>query len=167
MTLLSWNWDDYGYFAELGIDEVCHTIRHQYGGGYDASRPEASKMQKEFQIQFTYMTSENWIFLVEFWRSVHGNADAFYFQFPAELYGSPGYGGFTFTFGSILLAGGSGYGGYGGVEPPDGFDADQAVGYGEGPIFTTKFVNDRLPQRHRSDIPGYWRTDQILIREVA
>lgn len=163
---LSWNWDDYGYYAELSIEEICHTIEHPYGGGYDASRPEASKMQKEFHVDFTAMTSQQWINLIEFWRSVHGNADAFYFQFPTELYGSPGFGGFPFTFGSILLSGSSGYGGYGGMEPPDGFDADQESGYGEGPIFTVKFVGNRLPQNYKSDLPGYWAAN-VILREVA
>lgn len=166
MALLSWNWDDFGYDYQIDIDEICHTIEHPYGGGYAATRPEASKMQKAFMIDMLVMSSQQWINFVEFWRAVHGSADAFYFQFPSELYGSPGFGGFPFTFGSILLSGSSGYGGYGGMEPPDGFDADQESGYGEGPILTCKFVGNRLPQKYRSDMPNHWRVTAV-VREVA
>lgn len=144
---LTWNWADVGLSAEIKVTEICHTIEHQYGGGYCASRPEADKMQKEFDINMLVMTTAQWLALVEFWRSVHGNADAFYFQFPIELYGSPGYGG------------------YGGLEPADGFDADAAVGYGEGPIFLARFVDRQMPQSHLLSF-NKW-TAQFKIREVA
>lgn len=145
---LTWNWDDVGRFADINPTDICHTIEHPYGGGYCASRPENSKMQKEFEISMLAMTSAEWLNLVEFWRSVKGNGDAFYFQFPIEIYGSPGYGG------------------YGGLEPSDGFDADQAVGYGEGPILTVRFVGNKLHQKQHSEIPFHWQANFIL-REVA
>ena len=105
-------------------------------------------MQKAFGMVWHVMTAPEWLALVEFWRSVYGSADAFYWEFPVELYGSPGYGG------------------YGGLEPDDGFDADQDVGYGAGPIFTVKFVGNELPQKYRTTVPGRWRVE-TTIREVA
>ncbi len=147
MALLMWNWDDFSYYYQIDIDEICHTIEHPYGGGYAASRPEASKMQKCFYVDMLAMNPAQWLNFVVFWRAVHGNADAWYFQIPYEIYGSPGYGG------------------YGGLEPADGFDADQAVGYGEGPIFTCQFVGKKLPQKYRSDRPNHWRVT-ATIREV-
>lgn len=147
MALLTWSWDDIGYPDELDPTDICHTIEHPYVG-YSASRPGSTKMQKAFAMVWYRMQSDKWLALIEFWRSVHGSANAFYWEFPLELYGSPGYGG------------------YGGLEPDDGFDADQDTGYGSGPIFTTRFVGNELPQRFRAGGPGRWRVEATL-REVA
>lgn len=147
MTLSTFPWDDIGYPQDLEVTDFCHTIEHDYDG-YSASRPGASKMQKAFKMTWDGMTGAQWIALVEHWRSVFGSANAFYYQFPIELYGSPGYGG------------------YGGLEPPDGFDADADVGYGTGPIFTVKYVGKQLPQKYKTGTPGRWHVE-ATVREVA
>ena len=69
-------------------------------------------MQKQFRLTWPGMEAANWLALVEFWRSCHGPADAFYFEFPVDLYGSPSYGGENIG------------------EPDDGFDTDYEVGFG-------------------------------------
>lgn len=147
MTLMTWPWDDIGYPGEMDVTDICHTIEHTYSG-YSASRPGSTKMQKAFSMVWPIMNTDQWLALIEFWRSVYGSANAFYWEFPVTLYGSPGYGG------------------YGGLEPPDGFDADIDVGYGSGPIFTVKFVGNELPQRYRGNSPGYWKVE-ATVREVA
>jgi hypothetical protein len=148
MALSTWNWDDFGRPISMDPTDICHTISHQYGGGYDASRPAATKMQKAFAFGWNNMSTAQWLAFVEFWRSVRGNANAFYWPFPIELYGAPGYGG------------------YGGLEPSDGFDADIEVGYGEGPIFTTKFISPELPQKWKSRTYNRWIVS-TAVREVA
>lgn len=146
MALLSFPWDLIGYPTDLEITDICNSISHPYNG-YSASRATSGKIQKLFAHTWI-VTTDQWIAFVEFWRSVYGNVNAFYYQFPVELYGSPGYGG------------------YGGTEPPDGFDADQPVGYGEGPILTVRFAEKQLPQKYRTNFPGTWSV-QASMREVA
>ena len=94
------------------------------------------------------MTAAKWLNLVEFWRSVYGSANAFYFEFPMELYGSPSYGGLNIG------------------EPDDGFDTDEEVYYGCGAVFTVRFSEDNLPQRYNSLFPGLWAV-RVPITEVA
>ncbi len=147
MALLTWDWDDFGLPDSMEPTDICHTISHPYGGGYDASRPEASKMQKAFAYGWLNMSSARWLAFIEFWRSVKGNANAFYWPFPVGLYGSPGYGG------------------YGGLEPPDGFDADIEAGFGDGPILTVKFISNEQPQRWKNGT-NRWVVN-TAVREVA
>jgi len=148
MSLLSWDWDDIGYPQEIDITEVCHTLRHEYGGGYAATRPASQKMQKMFNLIYPGMDSANWLNLVEFWRSVYGSANAFYFEFPLGLYGTPAWGGETIG------------------DPADGFDTDQDVGFGSGAIFTVRFAEDTLPQKYNSFHPGLWAVSFSLLEVV-
>jgi hypothetical protein len=146
MSLLVFPWDDIGYPTEMDVIEHAHVTTHPYSGGYSSSRPDGTKIQKSITMRWNAMTSAEWLELVEFWRSVGGPANAFYYEF-IEIYGSPGYGG------------------YGGLEPLDGFDADQDAGYGDGPIFTVRFVEANLPQRYRSGF-NIWSVE-ATVREVA
>lgn len=143
--MLVFPWDDIGYPTVLNPSDVGHKIEHPYAGYY-AVRPGAAKIQKAFEMAWEKRTTAQWLAFVEFWRSVF--ADAFYFEFPAALYGSPGYGG------------------YGGVEPPDGFDADYDTGFGGGPSFIAVFVGDTLPQEWQSGGPGRWGW-RATVREFA
>ena len=145
---VSWDWDDIGYPIEIQIEEICHTISHPYGGGYAASRPASQKMRKLFTLIWPAMTAAKWLNLIEFWRSVYGSADAFYFEFPIALYGSPSYGGYFIG------------------DPADGFDTDQEVYYGCGPVFTVRFAEPRLLQKVNARHPGKWAV-QAKILEVV
>ena len=144
----TWSWDDIGYPQEIDVVDMAHTIRHEYGGGYAATRPAAHKIQKMFTMFYPGMPTANWLELVEFWRSVYGGADAFYWEYPAALYGSPVYGSVA------------------GEDPPDGFDADYDTGFGGGPAFTVRFAEDTLPQKIRAHFPGLWVVTVPII-EVA
>ena len=144
----SWDWDDIGYPQEIQIEEICHTISHPYGGGYAASRPASQKMQKLFTMIWPALPAANWLNLIEFWRSVYGSANAFFFEFPVALYGSPSYGGYNIG------------------DPADGFDTDSPVYYGCGPVFTVRFAEDRLPQKVNAYHPGKWAV-QAKILEVV
>lgn len=146
--MYTWSWDDIGYPQELEVEEISHVITHGYGGGYSATRPAAKKMQKLFRPYWPAMTSAQWLNLVEFWRSVYGGADAFYWEFPESLYGVPGYGGENIG------------------EPADGFDTDVIVGYGEPAIFTVRFAEDRLLQTASAKRPDHWSV-RVAIVEVA
>ena len=145
---LQWDWDDIEYPREIEITEICHTISHKYGGGYAASRPASQKMQKHFKLVFPAISSTSWLNLIEFWRSVYGSANAFFWEFPVALYGSPAYGGYFIG------------------DPPDGFDTDQEVYYGCGPVFTVRFAEDRLPQRVHAYHPGKWNITVPLLEVV-
>ena len=146
MTIKTFPHDDIGNPSYVYPTDICHSHSDDFGGGYQASRLESGKMQKLFDVVWPQMSSAQWLALVVFWRSV-GNAKAFYWQFPVGIYGSPGFGG------------------YGGLEPEDGFDADQPVGAGEGPIFTAKFVDPKLPQRFETGMQYFYVKTQI--REIA
>jgi hypothetical protein len=145
---VTWSWDDIGYPFALEIEEISHVISHGYGGGYMATRPASQKMQKLFKCHWPAMASANWLKLVEFWRSVYGGSDAFYWEFPMALYGVPSYGGENIG------------------EPDDGFDTDLLVGYGEPAIFTCRFAESRLPQKVTARHPGYYDI-RVSIVEVA
>jgi len=123
-------------------------------------------MQKKFKITWETMSPSEWLNLVEFWRSVHGDVDAFYWEFPIELFGSAGWDGFNpIVFGQAEF-GEATFGNYGIYEPEDGFDADDTgSGYGDGPVFLAWFDEPNLPQRY---LTGYkrWRV-QTTIAEVA
>jgi len=144
----AWDWDDIGYPAEITIEEISHSISHGYGGGYAASRAAAQKMQKLFTLVYPAMPTANWLNLLDFWRAVYGASDAFYWEFPITLYGSPSYGGLNIG------------------DPSDGFDTDQEVYYGCGAVFTCRFAESKLMQKVTARHPGRWLVN-IPILEVA
>ena len=137
-------WSTIGHDRDMSIqiDEICNTLRTNYGAGYIATRARTTKMQKMFDIKWKVMERPNWLALLTFWRSVHGSADAFYFQYPEEFYDTGGYGGSDV-----------------GDEPADGFDGTP---YGEGSIFLVRFVNDNLPQTVLVDKGMYWEVSATL-----
>lgn len=149
MALDYFPWDEVGDGSQM---EVVDTAHERVGG----------KIQLNLKISWRAMPPSQWLALREFWRSCGGGVDnpdafgggyvatrvkAFYFEFPVTLYGSPGYGG------------------YGGLEPADGFDADAAAGYGSGPVFTMFFLGRTLKQSY---LTGYnrWQVT-VNLREVA
>jgi hypothetical protein len=144
----TWSWDDINKPFEIQIEEVAHVLSHGYGGGYSATRPAAQKMQKVFKLYWQAMTAASWLNLVEFWRSVYGGSDAFYFEYPEELYSVPGYGGSNVG------------------DPEDGFDTDLIVGYGEPAIFTCRFADERLVQKVNARFPSHYNV-RCTIVEVA
>lgn len=148
MTLLYFPWASLPDPQTFKVKDICHTIRHEYGGGYTASRRDGTKIQKEIYMKWDNLTGPQWLAIVEFYRSVGGSAEAFYFEFPVGLYGSPGYGG------------------YANLEPPDGFDNDAAVGYGNGPIMIARFDDDELSQEYYYDHFQHWIVE-ATVREIA
>jgi hypothetical protein len=148
MTISTWSWDDIGYPQKIDIIEKCHTINHAYGGGYAASRAGSHKMQKLFTLTYPGMPKANWVNLIEFWRSVYGSADAFYWEYPEGIYGSPSYGGEVIG------------------DPNDGFDTDYEVGFGCGPVFTCRFAENDLIQEWSAIFPEIFAI-KVSIFEVA
>lgn len=148
MTILTFSWDDVGMADDITVTEICHTARTDYGAGYQATRAKATKMQKQFEIVWKYMRPEKWLNLVEFWRSVYGSANAFYWEFPIEMYDVGAFGGDDM-----------------GVEDPGGWDSEgDGMGFGAGPVFLVRFVEDSLPQKYRHY--NFWVVTAVL-REVA
>lgn len=144
-------WDTIGHDRDMSIEfnEVCNTLRTNYGAGYIATRARTTKMQKRFEIKWKVMERPNWLALVTFWRSVQGSANAFYFEYPKGFYGTAGYGGDN-----------------DGNEPPDGFDTEyNGMGYGTGAVFLVRFVDDTLPQIALIDKGMYWEVS-VSIQEV-
>jgi len=79
------------------------------------------------------MTFEQWLALVEFWRSVNGSANGFYWEFPLEMYDVGAFGGDDM-----------------GEEDPGGWDSEgEGMGFGAGPVFLVQFLDDRLPQKYK------------------
>lgn len=148
MALELLDWAQLGKPKRWRIKEIAHSIHHPYGGGYAASRSASDKIQKAFYHYYDKMTSAGWLYLVEFWRARGGSAEAFFYEFPLGLYGTPGYGGLNIG------------------EPADGFDTDVDVGFGGGATFTCKFMGDELDQFGDGRRPGRYGVE-FWIREVA
>lgn len=121
-----------GQVQKLDIMEVAHTVKHQYGGGYHASRKEGTKMQKEFKLSWNAMTETQYLAIVTFWRSVGGDAEAFHFENPIIVAGW-----------DIGLNPSSAL-----TDPGDGFDLelDDSTVAGDKPIFLVNFTSNKLPQ---------------------
>jgi len=132
----------------IEVTEHCHTIKHAYGGGYMASRARSTRMQKRFTPIWHAMTAASWVELTTFWRTVSGSADAFYWQFPVGIYGVSGWGGVEVD------------------NPPAGWDADEAIGWGDGPIFLARFEEDSLVQKYDERLPNRWAVS-VAILELA
>jgi len=132
----------------IEVTEKCHTARSNYSAGYQATRARATKMQKQFKITWRLMKTENWLVLVEFWRSVYGSADAFYWEFPIEMYDVGAFGGDDM-----------------GEEDPGGWDSEgDGMGFGSGPVFLVRFEEDTMVQKHIG--PYYWNV-VVTVTEVA
>ena len=144
-------WETIGHDRDMSIviNEVCNTLRTDYGAGYTATRPRTTKMQKRFDITWKVMDRDKWLALVAFWRLMYGSAVAFYFEYPQEFYGIAGYGGNN-----------------DGNEPPDGFDTEyNGMGYGVGPVFLVRFAKDEMPQTVLVNKGMYWEVS-TSIQEV-
>jgi len=148
MTILTFSWNDVGMANDITVTEICHTARTGYAAGYQATRAQATKMQKQFNVFWTAMKFEEWLNLVEFWRSVYGSANAFYWEFPLEMYDVGAFGGDDM-----------------GEEDPGGWDSEgDGMGFGAGPVFLVRFLNDELPQKYKH--VGRWIVSAVLA-EVA
>lgn len=148
MTILTFSWDDVGMANEITVTEICHTARTGYVAGYQATRVQSTKMQKQFNVAWTAMKFEQWLKLVEFWRSVYGSANAFYWEFPLEMYDVGAFGGDDM-----------------GEEDPGGWDSEgNGMGFGAGPVFLVRFADDKLPQKYKH--VDRWVVNAVLL-EVA
>jgi hypothetical protein len=140
-------WDSIELPNGMEITEFSHTVKHNYQG-YSVSRATTTKVQKQFTLTWNAIDSASWLKVVEFWRLVHGNADAFYFQFPVGIYGVSGYGGEATT-----------------DDLPYGFESEYDFGYGSGAVFLVTFVEDNLKQKWVPSGVNRWKM-QITVREV-
>ena len=130
-----------GYPSRMRVKDLAPVYSTPYEG-YEQTGMAVTRIRKEFEVTYERMESDQWIALVEFYHTVHGGADAFYWQFPIGVYGSEsGYG-----------MGGYGEGGYG------------EGGYGEGPVFLVRFVGDELEQEYSTEYDR-WAVRTVL-REV-
>ena len=160
MTIQTFSWDDVGMANAIEVTEVCHSIRHSYAA-YSAARKTSGRIQKQFKVTWSSMSPSEWLALIEFWRSVR-NVEAFYWEFPIELFGSPGWGGYGPAVYGTAVYGTDLYGAYGAFDPDDGFDAENdGVGFGDGPVFLAWFMEPTLPQRYRTGFQRWQVTANI------
>lgn len=152
MTIKFFPWETIGQINELDIQDISHTVKHPYGAGYHASRPEGTKMQKEFKLVWWAMSEAQWLALVRFWRSVVGDAEAFHFEYPIVVD--------DWDLGNSSFS-----------DPPtDGFDLelDDSSVSGDKPIFLVNFTGNKLQQTLRKDIlPERKFTVTTSVREVS
>ncbi len=154
MAIKLFPWDTIGDPSKLDITEIAHTVKHQYGGGYHASRKEGTKMQKEITIAWAAMTEARWLAFITFWRSVGGDAEAFHFEYPITIAGwdiglNP----------SSALA-----------DPDDGFDLelDDSTVSGDQSIFLVNFTNSTVKQNLLKNVnPARRFNITTSVREVA
>jgi hypothetical protein len=143
MTILTFPWDDVGPCSGLEPSDICNTLDDGYTG-YTATRPETTRMTKGFKITHRMMLTAQWLALIEFWRSVHGTADAFYWQFPIAMYDVAGFGGDNM-----------------GIEDLGGWDTEgDGMGFGTGPVFLARFKGNVLNQKHIK--PFYWGVSYVV-----
>ena len=148
MTILTFPWDDIGPANELTVVDISRTYKTDYEGGYQATRPKTTKMPKRFTVTWNFLKNDQWLAFVEFWRSVFGSANAFYWEFPMELYDVGAWDGDDM-----------------GTEDPGGWDSEgDGMGFGAGPVFLVRFGEDTLQQKYRE--PGYW-TVAAVFDEIA
>jgi hypothetical protein len=150
MAIKVFPWSDVGQVSQEGfqVTEIAHTVKHAYGGGYHASRAEATKIQKEMRVTWSAMTSAQWLALVRFWRSVNGDAEAFHFEYPVAVVGWDDV-----------------------ADPDDGFDLElDDSTTGTKPVFLVNFTEPTLPQAYRSEInedSGFRFRVSITVREFS
>ena len=143
MAILTFPWDDVGACSGIVPGDRCFSIHDEYTG-YKASRPTATRKVKAFKVTHRLMNTQQWLALIEFWRLV-GDHDAFYWEFPIELYGVAGYGGDNL-----------------GEEDPGGWDTEgDGMGFGAGPVFLVQFEGKILWQTHVK--PFYWGVSYQVI----
>ena len=148
MTISTFSWNDVGMADDIDVTEICHTARTDYGAGYQATRAQATKMRKQFQVTWKYMRPAQWLALIEFWRSVYGSANAFYWEYPMEMYSVGAWGGDD-----------------AGTEDPGGWDSEgDGMGFGAGSVFLVRFADDKLPQKYKHY--NYWVVTATFL-EVA
>ena len=117
--------------------DVSSTVRVEFEGGYKETRARHTRIVKIFEVEWDSLPTSEYLALLEFWRARNGGADAFYWQFPLEMYGEPGWGGYD-------------------ADPPDsssgsGYETDYEVGWGEGPKFLVRFLDDELEQTYSTE----------------
>ena len=125
--------------------DLAEIIEDEFQAGYSQTAPAATGIPKEFELAYKVPTDE-YLDFVEFYRARHGGAEEFFWQWPLDGFGLPGYGGI------------------GGEEDPTGFDTHplaRDVAIGEGPFFLVKFKGQPehgYDQAH----PGWWNIKMTL-----
>jgi len=132
MAIQLFPWTTIGQVNKLDVQEVSHTVKHPYGGGYHASRKQGTKMQKEFKLGWGAMTEAQWLAFITFWRSVGGDAEAFHFEYPIVIAGW-----------DIGLNPSSAL-----TDPGDGYDLelDDSTVSGDKSIFLVNFATNKVNQ---------------------
>lgn len=117
--------------------DVASTVRVEFEGGYKETRARHTRILKVFELEWDHLPADEYLAFLEFWRARNGASEAFYWQFPLEMYGEPGWGGHD-------------------TDPPDsgsgtGFESEVDVGWGEGPKFLVRFLEDELHQEYSTE----------------
>lgn len=132
---------------DMSPNDLAEIIEDEFQAGYSQTAPAATGIPKEVDVAFKVPTNE-YLDFVEFWRARHGGAEEFFWQWPLQGFGLPGYGGI------------------GGEEDPTGFDTHplaRDVAVDEGPLFLVKF-RGRYDAKYDSAHPGWWNI-KFTIRE--
>jgi hypothetical protein len=132
-------------YALVPVD-LADVVKTQFHSGHSQTRAANTGIPKRFALSW-YLPVDQYLDFVEFCRARHGAAQEFFWQWPFDGYGLPGYGGI------------------GQEEDPTGFDTHPlaaVVPIGEGPYFLVKFVD--LPT-YRLDLQTKWWFVDATIEE--
>lgn len=126
------------------VDRV-YGLASEFEGGYKQTRKETNRVTKRFEPFWNVtLDPDQWFAFLVFFRA-RGTWDAWHWTFPLEMYGLPGYGGF-----SQAVDDGSGYG-----------QSKTPAGYGEGPVLLVRFVEQEFRQEYSTEFRK-WSVATVL-----
>ena len=130
---------------EAKITEVCNTIRTPFQAGYVQTRAKNQHMVKRLEFRYVALDYNMWRYIMRFWYSRRGGAEAFYFQYPATLTTAGQTAGST-------------------NDENYGWDTEVTYSSSEGPYKLVRFAGDELLQSYNKDIK---RWDVVINLETV
>ena len=143
-------WDDIGLPYEMRERDITETLETEFIKGPPQTRARFTQIPKEFEFSLREKTTDQKMYFVEFWRSVFGKAGVFFWQYPLEIAGFPGAGGFGIEDDPT-----------GFINDPDAVDS----GAGEGPYFKVRFANEPVEMTYNMSSQR-WAIGPVVVRQV-
>ena len=147
MAYDTWDWDQAGY-PNRGFQPIRKSPRLMNSGdaGYAQTRPLWTRDLWTFNLEYSVVYPEGFIYIVNFWHSMRGGA-LFYLPWPVGLYGIPPE---YYTADP------------GGLSP---WSSEVEPGYGEGPTHLVRFGMDDLSLSRVAAPENYWFTVAPIVFE--
>jgi len=147
MPYTNWDWAEAGYPNGAFVpSRKSPLMRNSGDAGYTQTRPMWTRDLWVFNVEYSVIMPEAYIYIVNFWHTMRGGA-LFYFTWPVGLYGIPP----EYYFADP-----------GGLSP---WSSEEAIGYGESPEHLVRFGMDELAVSRVMATENYWATSSPIIFE--